>query len=681
MVLMGATAAVAAPTPNVGPIAGGTIVDVDAAAVKFVDVDFMYGGALGLDSNGELYTWGSAFGVGGTNTLPIRVAMPSTVEVVSFAAGGGFGIAATTNGLVYTWGSNFDGALGDGTTTDNPTPTLVNLPSGVQITKVAGGSNFALALASDGTVYAWGTNSFGQLGIGTNVNSFTPVQVSSLTDISSIYAGATFSYAIDGDGVLHAWGNNSGSQLGDGTTVQRRTPVTISLPADVATVSAFEESSLARLANGDVYGWGYGGNGQLGAGNTNNSAVPVKALIPSGVSIVDVGMGSSSGYAVADNGDLYSWGYNINGALGNGTNVNSDTPALASTPAGVRFVSVDGGSANGMAVTESGAIYAWGGSNSAGTHGNGGTATSNVPVLGPNFTPSSVVFDTTAGTSFSAAGDVATVTSPAHAAGLVDVVVTSTLFGGTSPTPTTAELTFVDGFRYIAPPVITTTTLPNGTVSTSYSSGVDVDSSEEPVVEVTAGTLPPGLVFDPQVWSLTGTPTTPGTYTFTVTADNGYGTDTQQYTIVIEAAAVIAVPPIITTLTVPDGSVGGDYSTTIEATGDGPIVFALVSGTLPPGLTLDPATGIISGTPTTTGTYTFTISATNDAGVDEQEYTLDVVAPTDDEEESDDDEAAGGAKLAFTGLDTEGMLLASGILLLFGGALAVVAVQVRRRRA
>jgi alpha-tubulin suppressor-like RCC1 family protein len=678
---MGATAAVAAPTPSVGPIAGGTVVDVDAAAVKFVDVDFMYGGALGLDSNGELYTWGSAFGVGGTNPVPLRVAMPSTVKVVSFAAGGGFAIAATTNGLVYTWGSNFDGALGDGTTTDNPTPTLVNLPAGVQITKVAAGADFALALASDGTVYVWGTNSFGQLGIGTTVNSFTPVQVNSLTDISSIHAGATFAYAIDGDGVLHAWGRNDGNQLGDGTTVQRRTAVTISLPADVTTVSAFDSYSLARLANGDVYGWGYNGSGELGTGNTNNSAVPVKALMPSGVSIVDVGAGSSSGYAVADNGDLYSWGYNTNGALGNGTNVNSETPALASTPSGVRFVSVDGGSSNGMAVTESGAIYAWGGSNGNGVFGNGGTVTSRVPVLGPNFKPSSVLFDTSTGTSFSATGDVATVTSPAHAAGLVDVTVTSTLYGGTTVTPTTADLTFVDGFRYIAPPVITTTTLPNGTVSTSYSSEIEVTSTEETSVEVTAGTLPPGLTFNPQTWSLTGTPTTAGTYTFTVTADNGYGTDTQQYSIVIDAAAVNAVPPIITTLTVPGGVVGDDYSTTIEATGDGPIVFALVSGTLPPGLTLDPATGIISGTPTTSGTYSFTISATNAAGVDEQEYTLEVVAAADVEETSDDDEASGGARLAFTGLDSEGLLLASGILLLFGGALAVVAVQVRRRRA
>jgi hypothetical protein len=174
--------------------------------------------------------------------------------------------------------------------------------------------------------------------------------------------------------------------------------------------------------------------------------------------------------------------------------------------------------------------------------------------------------------------------------------------------------------RVLAVPAdILTTTLPDTQPDAPYSQTIDIAGSLPTSFAVTTGSLPPGLTLDPATGAITGTATTPGIFTFTVTATNAAGADTQEYTI------RVGEPPVITTLTLPDTTVDQSYTTPVEATGTAPITFAVTAGTLPDGLALDPSTGQLTGTPTTAGTYTFTVTATNALGSDTQEFTLTIL--------------------------------------------------------
>ncbi|MCL2142358.1 MAG: putative Ig domain-containing protein, partial [Methanimicrococcus sp.] len=162
-------------------------------------------------------------------------------------------------------------------------------------------------------------------------------------------------------------------------------------------------------------------------------------------------------------------------------------------------------------------------------------------------------------------------------------------------------------------PVITTTVLVNGTVGTAYS-GTLAATGGGIIWTISSGTLPAGLTLDAVTGVISGTPTTAGVYTFDVAATNTLGSDTATFSITVYPSGATATP-VITTTSLNDGIVGTAYSDTLAATGGG-IIWSISSGTLPAGLTLDAVTGVISGTPTTAGVYTFDVAATNTLGSD-----------------------------------------------------------------
>ncbi|MDW8412838.1 MAG: putative Ig domain-containing protein [Acidobacteriota bacterium] len=170
--------------------------------------------------------------------------------------------------------------------------------------------------------------------------------------------------------------------------------------------------------------------------------------------------------------------------------------------------------------------------------------------------------------------------------------------------------------------------LPNGSVGVPYSQTITASGGTAPhTFSVSAGTLPPGLTLNSGTGVLSGTPTTVGTYTFTVTATDTNGcTGSQAYSVTITACPTITLSPA----SLPAGTVGTAYSQTFTATGGtAPYTFSVSAGTLPPGLTLNSGTGVISGTPTTAGTYTFTVTATDTNGcTGSRNYTVTVTCPT-----------------------------------------------------
>ncbi|MCL2141966.1 MAG: Ig domain-containing protein, partial [Methanimicrococcus sp.] len=200
--------------------------------------------------------------------------------------------------------------------------------------------------------------------------------------------------------------------------------------------------------------------------------------------------------------------------------------------------------------------------------------------------------------------------------------VTATNGAGTD----TKELFIVvtDGSHTVAP-TITSTVLPAGEVGTAYSTTLTATGDTPMGWGIIDGALPTGLALNPATGVISGTPSVDGVFVFNVTAINGAGNDTKELSIVIDSGSA-SVPPTITTTTLPSGQSGTAYSTTLAATGDTPIGWAIRDGALPTGLALNPATGVISGTPTTNGLFTFNVTATNGAGTDTKEFTITITS-------------------------------------------------------
>jgi alpha-tubulin suppressor-like RCC1 family protein len=288
---------------------------------------------VALKSDGSVWAWGhNQYGEVGDGTKTNR---QSPVQVSGLGAGSGVTAVETghystmalkSNGTVWDWGWNKYGVLGNGKTTNSSVPVQVSGLTGV--TAIAGGRDMELALKSDGTVWAWGDNEFGNLGIGTTTGTHTtPVQVHNLANVVAIAGGRDHALAVESDGSVWAWGWNQYGQVGNGTKNNNvATPVRVSGfgGAKVTMVSAGADHSMALTAGGAVYTWGQNNDGQLGIGNKTNKATPVQVTALSGVT--DIGNGRLHSLAIDGNGNVWAWGLNSTGQLGIGNTTNQLSP-------------------------------------------------------------------------------------------------------------------------------------------------------------------------------------------------------------------------------------------------------------------------------------------------------------------------------------------------------------------
>lgn len=382
------------------------------------------------------------------------------VRAVQVSGGSYHSLALSSSGAVYAWGWNGSGQLGNGTTADSHIPVAVKVVgtpmAGKNITQISAGGSFndghSLARASDGTVYAWGRGVYGQLGNGTTTDSNVPVAVKTVgtpmaaKTITQISAGAGHSLALASDGTVYAWGQNTYGQLGNNTMINANAPVsvqTIGTPMAgkiIIQLAAGNSQSVALASDGTIYAWGWNRYGQLGNGTTVDTRIPVAVKVTgtpmAGKVIAQVAASNAHTLAVASDGTVYDWGWNQYGQLGNNTTTNSSVPVAVQTtgtPMVGKVISqvTSGGSANSLALASDGTMYTWGWSQH-GQLGNGTIGTDAKTPLAVSTTPPSalapsaprVTFDGIEATNVTVVNSTTiTAATPAHAAGLVDVAI------------------------------------------------------------------------------------------------------------------------------------------------------------------------------------------------------------------------------------------------------------------
>jgi len=308
------------------------------------------------------FLWSAAIAYGQTNLTTLVV-----------TAGQAHALALRSDGSVWAWGTNRDGELGLGTN------NLVSAPQRVanvtNVISVSAGALHSLAVQSSGMVWAWGLNSDGRLGNGTFTTSTNPVPVSRITNAVMVAAGGSHSLAVLANGQVMAWGSNLGGQLGTGNTISTNQPVQAGSFTNVITVVAGTNFSLALTANGNVWSWGTNNLGQLGLGSTTGQLSPVQITTLS--NIVQITAGGSHCLAVNNSGVVYAWGRNAEGQLGDGTTVNATAPEVvpnfgsATNLGAVQWIAAAYNSS--AAVLKTGRLFFWG------WYGNGSAYGSNTP--------------------------------------------------------------------------------------------------------------------------------------------------------------------------------------------------------------------------------------------------------------------------------------------------------------
>jgi alpha-tubulin suppressor-like RCC1 family protein len=265
--------------------------------------------------------------------------------------------------VAASWGDNAAGELGDGLTTGSSRSLYADIGAGKDVVQVAGGRDHALAVRSDGTVWAWGNNQYGQLGDGNTAIHVTPTQVTGLTGITQVAAGVEFSLALRSDGTMWAWGANGVGQLGRGTITDHEvTPARVLVLNHVTKISAGRGFALALRSDGIVFAWGLNGSGELGNGTTTLSSRPVKIAGLSQVTGIAAGWDSAAAIEASSTSALtsvWTWGANDQGQLGDGTLAGHATPErVTGVPASVKGVSV--GVRYAVVLGADGSVWGWG---------------------------------------------------------------------------------------------------------------------------------------------------------------------------------------------------------------------------------------------------------------------------------------------------------------------------------
>ncbi len=279
---------------------------------------------------------------------------------IAVVAGKGFTCVLTVQKTVKCKGINTFGQLGDGTVIYRQTFVDV-IGLGGEVANLAAGDNHACALFTNGGVKCWGRNNYGQLGDGTNVYSSVPVQVYNLTTgVTSLAAGDNYTCAILSVGKVQCWGANESGQLGDGSLVNQFKPVdVVGLPQGITALAAGFAHTCALTSQGELLCWGNNDRGQLGDDHAINHFQPSPVL---GLehNVKTVVAGDQFTCVLTAEGKVKCWGYNSQGQIGDGTDTDQSSPADVVGLSGTAII-LAAGNRHVCAAMQSGQVKCWGG--------------------------------------------------------------------------------------------------------------------------------------------------------------------------------------------------------------------------------------------------------------------------------------------------------------------------------
>ena len=323
--------------------------------------------------------------------LPLFVQILLVPSHNRITAGGTHTCGLTAFDQVKCWGENTYGELGDGTHINHWTPVDVVSTTGGMIT-IAAGEQRTCGVTTTGAAKCWGSNGYGELGDGTTTDRDTPVDVVGMNSgVASIDTSDGYTCGITSTGGMKCWGKNSYGQLGDGTTTDRLIPVdVIGLDSGVIAITAGAFHTCALTTAGGVKCWGANAYGELGDGTTADSLTPVNvAGLTSNVIAVTAEWEHTC--ALTAKGGVKCWGWNSRGQLGDGTTTDRWMPVdVVGLTSGVKAISA--GAYHTCALTDTGGVKCWG-DNYAGQLGDGTIIPRLTPVDVVGLTSGVVVID------------------------------------------------------------------------------------------------------------------------------------------------------------------------------------------------------------------------------------------------------------------------------------------------
>lgn len=344
-----------------------------ATSERFRGISTSEGHVCAVSTGTGVHCWGrndlGQLGTGSTTPAwPHGVTTPALVigssEFVRVTAGGRwwgesqFACGLTAAGAAFCWGGNLSGTLGNGSTTFSATPVAVSQP--VPFRDIDAGTSSVCALGVDDRVYCWGANDVGQLGDGTLTVRSVPTPIAENASFIDVAVGGEHACAIATLGQAYCWGQNSdGGALGNGTQTDSSTPVAVSSPVAFRHIGPAWGSTCGVSRSSELYCWGGNYQGTLGSGSFVPGNQPTPILVPS-LSNVNYAVGGGPHQcAVRADGQVYCWGEEAAGALGNGAFGFSSTPVAVGGLAG-SYIDVAISQNHGCALQSGGATWCWG---------------------------------------------------------------------------------------------------------------------------------------------------------------------------------------------------------------------------------------------------------------------------------------------------------------------------------
>ena len=318
----------------------------------------------GLTSDGTAYCWGDNYegelGDGSTTNRETPTKVSGGYKFKSITSGLSHTCGVLLNGDAMCWGLNYLGQVGDGSKTGRLTPTPVQ--GGYKFSSLIAAEDHTCGLTESGSILCWGENNLGQLGDGTTTDRSSPTSVSGGNVYTAVSTGSYHTCGLISDGSVQCWGLNNFGQLGDGTTNERHTPsVNVLGGHKYMSIASGIYHTCGLLVNGSVNCWGSNGMGQLGNGITDDKWAPVKISENLKFTSISLYKGhfTSEGHTcgITTEGTAYCWGDN-RGGLGDGTRVGSCSPKQLY--GGHKYKSISAGRSHSCGILTNGTAMCWG---------------------------------------------------------------------------------------------------------------------------------------------------------------------------------------------------------------------------------------------------------------------------------------------------------------------------------